>query len=102
MGLGLNSGLATVGFMGSEQHLSSYTAFGHVVNVASRVEGLAGGGQIIATEETVLAAGRNHPGLVAACTERPPVLLKGITTPVKTYEVAWRPPAETPAGTMPT
>jgi class 3 adenylate cyclase len=101
IGLGLNSGLATVGFMGSEQHLSSYTAFGHVVNVASRVEGLAGGGQIIATEDTVLAAGRNHPGLIAVCTERPPVLLKGITTPVKTYEVAWRPPAETPAETKP-
>ena len=92
MGIGLNSGLATVGFMGSEQHLSSYTAFGHVVNVASRVEGLAGGGQIIATEDTVLSAGRNHPDLVAICTERTPVLLKGITTHVKTYEVTWRPP----------
>jgi class 3 adenylate cyclase len=79
--------LATVGFMGSESHLSSYTAFGHLVNVASRVEGLAGGGQIIATEQTMLAAGRNHPELVERCAERAPVLLKGINTPVKTFEV---------------
>lgn len=97
LGIGLNSGLATVGFMGSENHLSSYTAFGHVVNVASRVEGLAGGGQIIATEQTVLAAGRNHPELVERTEERAPVLLKGINTPVKTFEVQWKQTAEAPA-----
>lgn len=90
MGIGVNSGLATVGFMGSAQHLSSYTAFGHIVNVASRVEGLAGGGQIIATEQTVLAAGRNHPALVARCAEQTPMMLKGISTPVKTFTVQWR------------
>lgn len=90
MGIGLNSGLATVGFMGSERHLSSYTAFGHVVNVASRVEGLAAGGLIVATEATVLAAGRNHPDLINRCKERPPMLLKGISTDVKTYEVDWK------------
>lgn len=97
LGIGLNSGLATVGFMGSENHLSSYTAFGHVVNVASRVEGLAGGGQIITTEHTVLAAGRNHPELVERCAERAPVLLKGINTPVRTFEVQWKQTAEAPA-----
>lgn len=97
MGIGLNSGFATVGFMGSEQHLSGYTAFGHVVNVASRVEGLASGGQIIATEATVLAAGRNHPDLLARCVEQVPVMLKGITTPVKTFEVRWKDSAADPA-----
>ncbi len=97
LGIGLNSGLATVGFMGSENHLSSYTAFGHIVNVASRVEGLAGGGQIIATEQTVLAAGRNHPDLLTRCTERSPMLLKGITTPVKTFEVHWKQTTGEPA-----
>lgn len=90
LGIGLNSGLATVGFMGSEKHLSSYTAFGHIVNVASRVEGLASGGQIIATEHTVLAAGRNHPELLARCAAQSPVLVKGINTPVKTFEVQWQ------------
>lgn len=97
LGIGLNSGLATVGFMGSENHLSSYTAFGHVVNVASRVEGLAGGGQIIATEHTVLAAGRHHPALLARCAEQSPVLLKGISTTVKVFDVQWRQPAGEPA-----
>ena len=97
LGIGLNSGLATVGFMGSENHLSSYTAFGHTVNVASRVEGLAGGGQIIATDQTVLAAGRNHPAMLGHCEERVPVMLKGIATPVKTFDVLWKQTTEAPA-----
>ena len=97
MGIGLNSGFATVGFMGSEKHVSNYTTFGHVVNVASRVEGLTAGGQIIATEHTVRAAGRNHPLLVARCAERVPVLLKGVTTPVKVFEVQWKPAGSEPA-----
>lgn len=97
LGMGLNSGLATVGFVGSENHLSSYTAFGHVVNVASRVEGLASGGQIIATEHTILAAGRNHPELLARCAEQAPVLLKGNSAPLKVYEVQWRAVATRPS-----
>ncbi|MBI5801192.1 MAG: adenylate/guanylate cyclase domain-containing protein [Verrucomicrobia bacterium] len=97
MGIGLNSGYATVGFMGSEKHVSNYTTFGHVVNVASRVEGLTGGGQIIATDHTILAAGRNHPELVARCAELVPVLLKGVTTPVKIFEVHWQPIGSEPA-----
>ena len=97
LGIGLNSGLATVGFMGSENHLSSYTAFGHIVNVASRVEGLAGGGQIVATEHTVISAGRNHPDIVERCAELSPVLLKGISTPVKVFQIQWQETAPAPA-----
>ncbi len=90
LGIGLNSGLATVGFMGSENHLSSYTAFGHVVNVASRVEGLAGGGQIVLAEQTLLAAARNDATIAARCARLPEVYLKGITTPVKLFELCWK------------
>lgn len=100
LGIGLNSGLATVGFMGSENHLSSYTAFGHIVNVASRVEGLAGGGQIVATEHTVISAGRNHPDLVERCAELSPVLLKGISTPVKVFQIRWQETASAPAAAV--
>ena len=100
LGIGLNSGLATVGFMGSENHLSSYTAFGHIVNVASRVEGLAGGGQIVATEHTVISAGRNHPDMVERCAELSPVLLKGISTPVKVFQIRWQETASAPAAAV--
>lgn len=89
LGIGLNSGVATVGFMGSETHLSSYTAFGHVVNVANRVEGLAGGGEIILTEQTLLSAARDDAVIATRCAERLPVTLKGVTSPVKVFELRW-------------
>lgn len=98
LGIGLNTGLATVGFMGSERHLSSFTAFGHEVNVASRVEGLAKGGQVILTEATLLSAARNDSTVPPLCEKQPEMMLKGITTPVRIYELRWRDqPAAAPA-----
>jgi len=90
MGTGINTGLATVGYMGSEVHLMNYTAFGREVNLASRLEGVSGHGRIIIAESTYVALKRDDPKLAAICLEWPPRLVKGFRDPVRIYEVLWR------------
>jgi class 3 adenylate cyclase len=53
------------------------------VHVAARVAALAGGGEIVATAETLA-----HAGDVAA-TEPREVSLKGVTGPVAVASVTW-------------
>ena len=47
-GIGISSGESVVGNIGSSQHMD-YTAIGDEVNIASRLQGLAQGGQILVT-----------------------------------------------------
>ncbi len=90
MGTGINTGLATVGYMGSETHLLNYTAFGREVNLASRLEGVSGHGRIIIGEATYLALKRDDPKLAALCLEWPPRMVKGFRNALRIYEVLWR------------
>lgn len=89
LGTGINTGVVTVGLMGSEQHLRNYTVFGREVNLASRLEGVSGRGRIVISETTYRHLLRDDPGLAATCIALPPVTVKGIRAAVNNYEVPW-------------
>ena len=57
VGIGVNTGQAVVGYMGSaERH--EFTAIGDTVNTASRLCGMAKGGEVLATEARCARPGR--------------------------------------------
>ncbi len=89
LGTGINTGLVTVGLMGSEKHQYSYTVFGREVNVASRLEGVSGSGRIIISETTYQHLLRDDPTLAQTCVELPRATVKGIQGTVRIYEVPW-------------
>jgi len=96
LGSGVNTGIATVGLMGSSEHLLNYTAFGREVNLASRLEAVSGRGRIIISEATYEHLKRDDPKLAETCVALPPVKVKGIVAEIKIYEVPWRPADASP------
>ncbi|HEV2695934.1 MAG TPA: adenylate/guanylate cyclase domain-containing protein [Verrucomicrobiae bacterium] len=90
LGTGINSGLVTVGLMGSEDHGFNYTVFGREVNLASRLEGVSGSGRIIISDLTYFQLLRHAPELAAVCVELFPVSVKGLKDAVRIYEVPWQ------------
>jgi len=84
VGVGLHTGEATIGYIGSERR-SEYTAIGDTVNLASRLESNSNGGQILISEATRQAAGDIFP-LVA----REPLTVKNRVQPVDIFEVTWQ------------
>ncbi|MDB6123120.1 MAG: Adenylate/guanylate cyclase [Pedosphaera sp.] len=89
VGTGINTGVVTVGLMGSDK-LSSYTVFGRDVNLASRLESVSGRSRIIVSEATLAEMIQDDPTLALTCVELAPVNVKGIRTAVHIFEVPWR------------
>jgi PAS domain S-box-containing protein len=58
-GFGINTGLATVGNVGSAKHIQNYTAIGDAVNVASRLQAKATDNEILLNDSTYLEVHRH-------------------------------------------
>jgi class 3 adenylate cyclase len=96
LGSGINTGMATVGLMGSNEHLLNYTVFGREVNLASRLEAISGRSRIVISEATYNHLLRDDSELAATCLALPPAKVRGIVAEIKIYEVPWRPPGASP------
>lgn len=83
VGIGLHTGEATIGYIGSDKR-SEYTAIGDTVNLASRLESCAKGGEILVSEATA-AASRN----LIPVNPREPLTVKNRVQPVNVFEVRW-------------
>lgn len=81
IGIGVGSGQAVAGNMGSERRLN-YTVLGPRVNLASRLCGQAGRMEVIVDEET-FAAVRGR----ASAVPLEPLKLKGFATPMPAYKI---------------
>lgn len=92
LGTGINTGVVTVGLMGSDAHILNYTVFGREVNLASRLEGVSGHGRIVIGAATERELRDRAPDLAVLCHRLPPVQVKGIGEAVEVFEVQWREP----------
>ncbi len=82
LGFSLHYGEAVVGLVGNIRQQINYTALGHTVVVAARLQTLAGGGEVVVSEEVYHETSADFDYL-----EGDPVILKGISTPVHPYRV---------------
>ncbi|MEK6325409.1 MAG: adenylate/guanylate cyclase domain-containing protein [Acidobacteriota bacterium] len=84
IGIGINTGDVTVGYIGSRER-TDYTAIGDTVNLAARLEKQAHAGQIIISRFTLEAIGDKFP--LRPCDQ---IRVKGKQEPVQIYEVLWQ------------
>jgi adenylate cyclase len=81
VGIGINTGPAVLGNMGSKNRMD-YTVIGDVVNLSARLCAIAKPGQIIAAVKVAQMLKGNYP-----TTQLKPIWVKGRSKPVATIEV---------------
>ena len=84
VGMGLHTGEAIVGYIGSDRR-SEYTAIGDTVNTSSRLEANACGGEILISDATAKAAHSRYK-----LKPREPIMVKNRQQPVNLWEVDWQ------------
>jgi adenylate cyclase len=94
VGLGLHYGDAVVGLVGHPTRQVNYTALGHTVVVAARLQTLASGGEVILSESVVAAL---PAGTVGGDAEEA-VAVKGVAQPVPIYRLKSAEPTILPEG----
>jgi class 3 adenylate cyclase len=80
-GVGVNTGPALVGNIGAEQ-MRTFTAIGDTTNLAARLQGLAGPGEVVVGQRTADALGGR-----AVVEARAPVAVKGKRAPVPAFRL---------------
>ena len=81
LGIGVNTGVVLGGNIGTLERCD-YTVIGSAVNLAARLEKLAGPGKVVIGEETAHAAGEAVS--MASIGTQP---IKGLSEPVAVYEI---------------
>jgi class 3 adenylate cyclase len=80
-GIGINTGDAVAGTIGSEKKME-YTVIGDTVNVAQRLESVSRPGQVLVSDSTYAVMGGRF-----VAHRLPPQALKGLVRPIGMYEV---------------
>ncbi|OGP58926.1 MAG: hypothetical protein A2V65_01470 [Deltaproteobacteria bacterium RBG_13_49_15] len=81
IGVGINSGILVAGNLGSDTKIE-YTVIGDSVNIASRLTGLAGAGEIIISKDTFQLVKKS-----VSAKELPSQKVKGKALPIEVYQV---------------
>jgi len=81
MGIGLDSGFVVAGSMGSKVRME-YTVIGNTVNTASRLSGIAKGGEILVSKDVYAKIAGN-----VTAVEIPEVTIKGLEKSIALYNI---------------